>query len=123
MSNDLLALVSDSSSFELSSRSTSLNSNSLSSIDCSKQSSQSFKTKVGSPKKVYYSSLLDAFSASSSKSKMDRQMKARKAQKEYLDLVLKEGDIHYFKQQNFSPSYKRTVKLRYYISLYVIYLE
>ena len=103
MCEPILSPINLSSNSSLLERSNSTNSNNSSS------SNNSSKIFIGIRKTHDLISTKDIFTVAANLYQMDRKEKCKKLQDEYISRVLKEGDIHYFKQQNFNASYKRTV--------------
>ena len=55
-------------------------------------------------------STADIFTVNVLQKQMERKEKARKIQNDYIEKIMKEGDVHYFRQQTFNTQFLRTVK-------------
>ena len=76
----------------------------------SSDSNKSYKTKLGVPNYKKFNTITDIFTFETLQFKMDKKEKARKSQNNYIEKIMKEGDVHYFRQQTFNTQFLRTVK-------------
>ena len=55
--------------------------------------------------------MIHIFTVNVLQKQMERKEKARKIQNDYIEKIMKEGDVHYFKQQTFNSQFQRDVRI------------